>query len=95
MSEVRAEIAVGDVLFASTPDQERKTANAMSAQDIRDLKAQIIATFVELPRLCPRKRCRRRGRCLTAGAPCLNAHAGLVSERLRDLLWPEGDRSGE
>ena len=94
MREVHAETAVGEVLFRSAQAEksqpsEAKPAEAISPQDIRDLKAQIIATFVDLPRVCVTGRCRRRGRCLVAGAPCLRHHRSLAEDRIADLVWPE------
>ena len=57
-----------------------------AAEDFRLWRKQTIADLVGLPRLCSRRRCRRKRRCACDRVPCIAIHRTTVAERLAVLL---------
>jgi hypothetical protein len=80
-------------------DDPCNDAEALEAE----LLDRLVASAAGLPRVCVLKRCRRRKRCLGAGAggqlPCKRHHRGLAKARFRSALqvlgWPNRDHEGK
>jgi hypothetical protein len=68
-----------------------------------ELLDRLVASAAGLPRVCVRKRCRRRKRCLgplvRGELPCRRHHKGLAKARFRSALnvlgWPNRDNDGK
>jgi len=68
-------------------DTHQTNDKPMTPEELRLFQAQLIAFTINLHGICGVRRCRRKRRCLVAGAPCLRRHWGLALERIAALVW--------